>query len=255
MARVLAGFAAGAAVGYCVPKLTVLSPVAKPIEDILAANVPFPKPAVRLTYFDLPGRAEAIRWTCAVGGMAFDDVRVSREEFAKNVKPSIPTGQVPAVEVDGSRPIGQSYAILRFVGKCTGLYPTDPVAALKVDEALETCNDVVTAAMLVRGIEIGKLSGSAKAAICNALSTDILPKEFAKLERLLEVNGSDWLAGSSITVADIAAATLVRTFTSGFAKERFGIEPDVAKDCPKLNAMCANVEKQPAVAKWLADHT
>ena len=34
-----------------------------------------------LFYFDLPGKGEAIRLAAAVGGVAFDDVRLTREKF------------------------------------------------------------------------------------------------------------------------------------------------------------------------------
>ena len=36
-----------------------------------------PQPRLRLHYFDIPGKGEAIRLACAVGGLVLDDVRVS----------------------------------------------------------------------------------------------------------------------------------------------------------------------------------
>jgi glutathione S-transferase len=46
------------------------------------------------------------------------------------------------MEVDGE-PIAQSQAILRYAGKLSGLYPGDPMAALKVDEILGAIEDVI----------------------------------------------------------------------------------------------------------------
>ena len=38
--------------------------------------------------------------------------------------------------------IGESNAILRYVGRCCGLYPKDLLEALKVDEILDATEDL-----------------------------------------------------------------------------------------------------------------
>lgn len=53
-----------------------------------------------------------------LGGLAFDDVRVTREQW-NALKPKCPFGQLPILEVNG-KILAQSNAILRFVGKKTG---------------------------------------------------------------------------------------------------------------------------------------
>ena len=35
-------------------------------------------------------------------------------------------------------------AILRYCGKLGSLYPSDPLASLKVDEIMDTCADIIT---------------------------------------------------------------------------------------------------------------
>lgn len=42
---------------------------------------------LKVTYFDIAGVAEPIRWTLEVGGVEWEDRRLSREEFAE-LKPS-----------------------------------------------------------------------------------------------------------------------------------------------------------------------
>jgi glutathione S-transferase len=55
---------------------------------------------MRLIYFDIPGKAEAIRLCAAVAGVPLEDVRVSRDEFAEmKAKGVLPCGQVPALDV------------------------------------------------------------------------------------------------------------------------------------------------------------
>jgi glutathione S-transferase len=72
-------------------------------------------------------------------------------EFSQ-LKPSLPAGQLPVLELlegESTTPtgmIGQSNAILRYVGTLggSGLYPShDPLAALKVDEALDTIEEAI----------------------------------------------------------------------------------------------------------------
>ncbi|TMW63434.1 hypothetical protein Poli38472_002375 [Pythium oligandrum] len=74
------------------------------------------QPHLKPTYFDLPIRAEL--------------TRLDR-------KPKTPMGKMPILEVDGT-PYTQSMAIVRYAGCLSGLYPADPLDALKVDSVLET---------------------------------------------------------------------------------------------------------------------
>ena len=39
------------------------------------------EPEVELLYFDIAGKAEAIRLACAYGGVALKDTRIRREDF------------------------------------------------------------------------------------------------------------------------------------------------------------------------------
>ena len=41
-------------------------------------------PAYKFYYFDLRGRGEAIRLCFAAGGIPYEDVRMTREEFIEN---------------------------------------------------------------------------------------------------------------------------------------------------------------------------
>ena len=58
--RLAGGIGAGFALGYCMPKIDALSPLAEPVEKALR-QLPLPKPTIQLTYFDFLGVAEKIR--------------------------------------------------------------------------------------------------------------------------------------------------------------------------------------------------
>jgi glutathione S-transferase len=47
-----------------------------------------------------------------------------------------PQGQVPAIELEDGRSLGQSNAIIRYLARDSALLPADPFAQAKVDELL-----------------------------------------------------------------------------------------------------------------------
>jgi hypothetical protein len=99
-----------------------------------------------LRYFPFPGRAGAIRDALRIGGIAFEDATSARSVRALKASGELPFGSLPVLDVEtagGRVSAAQSNAILRFVGRRAGLYPTDDdVRALKVDEALDLGEDL-----------------------------------------------------------------------------------------------------------------
>lgn len=96
--------------------------------------------ALKLTYFDMTGRGELIRLLFGYGGIPFEDERVTRDAFP-GLKPALLLGQVPIIDVDGAT-FAQSMAIARFAAKLAGLYPQDPIAALRADMVSETLSEL-----------------------------------------------------------------------------------------------------------------
>jgi glutathione S-transferase len=109
-----------------------------------------------LYYFNIPGKGEAIRLACAYGGIPLEDFRMHANEFHDlKVSGKLAFGQVPALEVNGSTMITQSAAIMRYVGKLTGLYPTgDDLYAAKIDMIVDSEND------LFMGLAVSRYRGT-----------------------------------------------------------------------------------------------
>ncbi|GLK72327.1 hypothetical protein KHC23_13780 [Ancylobacter dichloromethanicus] len=85
-------------------------------------------PKLKLTYFDFHGgRGEPARLALSVGGIAFEDDRVSFADWERR-KADTPFGSLPVLEVDGQT-LAQSNAINRYVGRLVDLYPSDLWAA------------------------------------------------------------------------------------------------------------------------------
>jgi glutathione S-transferase len=100
--------------------------------------------AHELLYFDGAGRAETIRICLHAGGVDFKDTRFKGADWPA-IKPTTPLGSVPVLKVDGVTHC-QSVSLARYAGKLGGFYPTDPVQALIVDEAIESLNELMAVA-------------------------------------------------------------------------------------------------------------
>merc|ERR1711913_29669 len=81
-------------------------------------------PKVKITYFNLRGRAEPSRLLLAYGGIKYEDCRVTPAfqdptEW-QALKPKTPYGSLPLLEWDGTC-IAQSMAVARFIAREVGL--------------------------------------------------------------------------------------------------------------------------------------
>ncbi|XP_034934996.1 glutathione S-transferase-like [Chelonus insularis] len=94
----------------------------------------------KLSYFDITGLGEPIRYMLHYGGIKFEDNRLSFEEWPK-IKPSMPLGQLPVLEIDGKK-YNQSKSIMRFLAKKFKLYGSNDVEALEIDAAADSMDDL-----------------------------------------------------------------------------------------------------------------
>ena len=101
-------------------------------------------PQLKQTYFNQPGRVEAIRLTLHIGAILFTDDRLAHEEFGiRKSRGEHPFGGVPVLQGDDGELYAQFDALLRYCGKLCGLYPRDTPPALRVDEFCAMLEDTV----------------------------------------------------------------------------------------------------------------
>ncbi|CAD7699072.1 unnamed protein product [Ostreobium quekettii] len=202
-------------------------------------------PSLKLTYFEARGRAEPARLALCIGGVDFEDVRVNGEQFEK-LKTSLPFGQLPVLEVDGEV-ITQSIAQQIYVGKLTGLYPQDPLAALRVDECqmlVVDLTDLIVPSLIEQDAD-------KKAAMRKTLAEETLPKWFGMIEARLQSRGWSHAAGNELTVADLALYNFMMWIKRGVLD---GIPSTIVDACPKLSAVVEAVDSHPKVKEWNAKH-
>mmetsp|Transcript_27937 Transcript_27937/g.49567 ORF Transcript_27937/g.49567 Transcript_27937/m.49567 type:complete len:226 (+) Transcript_27937:103-780(+) len=158
------------------------------------------QPKLKLYYFDLKGKAEPIRLLCAYSGLELEDYKFStRDEFlAMKEGTRLPFGQVPMLEVDGKHNIVQSSAIMRYLGKLAGLYPTDPIEAAKVDALMDQETDAFTGTtVLTYGLRFGiDLTPDATEKSYGHINETVLPGHLRNIEKCLAASRSGWIAGT-----------------------------------------------------------
>ena len=194
-----------------------------------------------LLYFPIAGRAGAIRDAFRIGGIAFEDKHVGRDDFRRmKTGHELPFGSLPVLDVGGAAPtrIAQSNAILRYAGKLTGLYPNDPMDALRVDELIEFAEDINHAlSPSMREPDMEK-----KLAMRKVLVDESIPLWCKYLETKLAANTDPThFVGSSLTVADLKLLHGLDQLVSGNLD---GVPKTVLDPYEKLQAWRAAVRKE-----------
>lgn len=201
-------------------------------------------PQLKLNYFDFHGgRAEPARIALHMGGVAFNDHRFTFPEFAEFRKQT-PFGQVPTLEVDGVH-VTQCDAINRYVGKLTGMYPTDPLQALFCDEVMYVVEEA--------GVRMGptfRMTGEEQKTARLALVNGSMPQYLAWLQTQLQAHGGEYFADNRLTMADLKVFVDVRGLNSG----RYDHVPTdlVERVAPALNAHMNRVANLPGVQAYYA---
>ena len=195
---------------------------------------------MRLIYFDFPGRGEAIRDALRMGGVAFEDLRLSFPEFqARRAAGQLPWDTLPVLEFDDGRQLDQSNALLRWAGAEAGLTPVDPLDALRVDALLDNIEDYGTRL----SVSIRVSDEAVRAALRAELAERWLPEWFRLLERRLAEAGRGWLVGAALSIADLKAVHLIDKLTNGSLA---GLRTDALDDFPPLAAWRQRVHAERA---------
>jgi len=99
-------------------------------------------PKYILNYFNTTGRAEPLRLMFHAAGIEFTDVRMDREEWAKNKSDAkrFPLGQMPSLQVD-DYVICQAQAIARYLARELGFYGNSSCEQAMIDQICETFFD------------------------------------------------------------------------------------------------------------------
>ena len=194
--------------------------------------------SLKLSYFNIQGPAEKIRLALSIGKIPFEDKRIAmpgQSEEWKEMKPNMPFGKVPVLEIDGKEMVSQSDALLRYAGRLANangveLYPQGGMAQLRTDEMISLVDEMQNSwqPRLYVGMspknfgypddESWKGSEEHKKATELARSRwieDDLPVYLGHIKKQLANNGSKFLCGENVTIADCYLVPLLNRLASG----------------------------------------
>jgi prostaglandin-H2 D-isomerase / glutathione transferase len=200
-------------------------------------------PMPKVTYFDFPGsRGEEVRLALVIAGVAFEDDRIGRDEFAR-VKPDLPFGSLPIFDVPGHGVFSQSNAILRLIGRLHGLHPENPWDGARHDAVMEACED-----LRQRLSATSRMADAAeKKAARQELAAGFIPRWARGIEGL--IGQGPFVGGMRPAVADIKIHMIEKALSGGAYDE---IPTTVLGPFAQLAVVARGVASHPAVLAWYA---
>jgi glutathione S-transferase len=169
---------------------------------------------MKLYYFDIPGKGEAIRLICQYSNISLEDIRLDGESFME-MKKTLRFGQLPCLEVEGKDgktcTITQSAAIMRYIAKMKGgdLYPAeDPLQAAIIDSIIDQENDLFAGLSVATykeryGFQILVDDPSLNDRVTKSLLEETIPRHLSNLEKVIKSGTTEWIAGgASPSIAD-----------------------------------------------------
>lgn len=132
-----------------------------------------------------------------------------------------PQGQVPALELDDGRSLGQSNAIIRYLARDSALLPADAFAQAKVDELLfweQYSHEPYIAVCRYHMFYLGKPKDARE-----GWRVERGEKALDYIDRQLD--GRKWLVGDALTIADISLLAYTRLAREGGFD--LGVRPNV----------------------------
>uniref|UniRef100_A0A2A4IW80 glutathione transferase n=1 Tax=Heliothis virescens TaxID=7102 RepID=A0A2A4IW80_HELVI len=192
----------------------------------------------KLTYFNINGLAEPIRYILHYTKQDFEDVRLEFGNWPDlKLKESLPFGQLPLYEEDG-RVLCQSLAIAKYVARGTDLIPSDPWKQAQVESAVYSVLDYWKNVTPV----IQEKDPAKQKELIEKIYSETIPYYFSRFSKLLKENGGyfsgklSW--GEFILLGIVEAGNLF-----------FGT--DLEKKYPAVEAIVEEIRNLPGVKDYI----
>ncbi|CAL2033547.1 unnamed protein product [Caenorhabditis brenneri] len=195
----------------------------------------------KLIYFPLRARGEIARQIFAYAGKDYEEKSVTFEQWPA-LKNTTPFGQLPVLEVDG-KPLGQSYAIARYLAQEFGIAGKNDIEKAEVDAIADQFKDYLNEVVPYLTVAAGFKPGDA-----NQLRTDVFvpnfKKHFAFFESILASNPSGFFVGNSLTWVDL--------LISQHISEVLEKDLKVVEEFKKVQAHRKKIQSIDSIKNWIA---
>lgn len=189
-----------------------------------------------LTYFAVRGRAETARLLLEFAGVAYQERRVSVEEWPA-LKATLPLGQLPIYE-EGDLRIVQSHAIYRHLARKHNLYGSSEAERIQCDIIEEFCVDAINS--------VGTLFWNPQfASVRQEYEQTTVPLLLERMHYLATKNESDsgFLVGNRASFADFLSWHFLDYIRA--------LSPATLEKFPRLVAFRNHIGSLPAIAAYL----
>jgi glutathione S-transferase len=202
----------------------------------------------------IQGRGEFVRLALEQAGAPYVDV--ARKTGAKALMAGLRGGPRPAFAPpylkDGDLVIGQTAAILFYLGPRLALAPQDEAGRLWTHQVQLTLADLVAEAHdthhpvdVSKTYEEQTIEAGRRAA---GFTADRIPKYFGWLETIITRGETGWLAGPRLTYADLSAFQVVEGLRYAFPRAT----GRALAATPALATLASEVARLPNIAAYLA---
>ncbi len=197
----------------------------------------------KLIYFDAAvSRGEECRLALHCAGTEFEDERVAGSDWPA-LKADSPFGSMPILELPGRPPLAQCNAILVYIGRESGLHPTDNFEAARHEAIMHHVEDLRAAMTPTL-----RMQEPDKQKAREALLAAYLPTWAKDTEKHI-VGDGPFFAGNKLHVVDLKLHMAVRWFAGGKVDH---IPATVFAAYPKLNRVHDAVRDDHRIKAWYA---
>ncbi len=173
----------------------------------------------------------------AQAGVEYEDIRIAGEEWAKK-KPTVLTGQMPLLEVEG-KDINGSRPISRFLAERFGLAGANDVENAELAGIIDYLED-----FYVRLFPFFYEKDEArKAEIKKKLEEVEIPKYMDTLDKIASSTEGNFIKGDKVTYVDLSIFGGLSFCTKVF--------PNIFEGRPNLAKINESVANLPKIAEWL----
>ncbi|PAA86305.1 hypothetical protein BOX15_Mlig021791g1 [Macrostomum lignano] len=178
----------------------------------------------KLYYFGVRGRGELIRLVFAAGKIDFEDIRLTKEQWAEQKKNS-PTGVMPFVDTgDKSKGLlAQSGAIARYYAKKAGLMGSNDWEYYLVERAMCQLDDI-----FMELVKFMMAPEDKKPDLLKEFQAEKGPKLLSGLVDFLKQAGGQYFAGKSLSLADLGCLNILDSLAN---------MPDLLAKYPELTEL------------------
>ncbi|KAJ8675365.1 hypothetical protein QAD02_011151 [Eretmocerus hayati] len=192
--------------------------------------------AYKLTYFNITGIGEPIRFLLSYGGADYEDKRIEFEEWPQ-YKHKTPMEQVPILEIDG-KVFHQTRAIGRYLARKFNLYSSDDLEAMEIDATIDDIDDCRIFVSTYFREKDPAIKAKQK-----EIAHEKITFYLGKFEEQVKKNGG-YFVGNKLSWADI-------TFTAIIEGCSNILEKDQIEEFPALKKLTETVRSFPKIKAYI----